>query len=125
MYDDDGGAAVEGGGFRVLVDRLWPRGITKERAAVDLWLKDVAPSTELRKAFHHEAALFDDFVRRYNEELESNPAVDELREVFRHHGNVVPCSIRQGPRTEPGRRTAGVPAGAPGVTAGGKTLVEA
>lgn len=88
VYDDGGGAAVEGE-FRVLVDRLWPRGITKERAAVDLWLKEVAPSTELRKAFHHDAALFDDFLRRYNEELEANPAVDELREVLRHHENVV------------------------------------
>ena len=88
VYDDGGSAAVEGE-FRVLVDRLWPRGVTKDRAAVDLWLKEVAPSTELRKAFHHEAALFEDFARRYNEELESNPAVDELREVLRHHPQVV------------------------------------
>ncbi len=86
---DDGGSPAASGEFRVLVDRLWPRGVTKERAAVDLWLKEVAPSTELRKSFHHEAELFDDFVRRYRAELEENPAADELREVFRKHDNVV------------------------------------
>ena len=48
-------------GFRVLVDRLWPRGLTKERAAVDLWLKDVAPSTELRQWFGHDRARWKEF----------------------------------------------------------------
>ncbi|HEY8295293.1 MAG TPA: DUF488 family protein [Micrococcaceae bacterium] len=86
---DDGGSPAASGEFRVLVDRLWPRGVTKERAAVELWLKEVAPSTELRKSFHHEAALFADFEHRYRAELEDNPAVDELREVLRHHEDVV------------------------------------
>lgn len=72
-------------GLRVLVDRLWPRGLTKERAAVDVWLKDVAPSTELRRWFHHEAPLFDEFARRYRAELAQNPALDRLREVVAAH----------------------------------------
>lgn len=57
-------------GFRVLVERLWPRGLTKERAAVNLWLKDVAPSPELRKWFSHDAAKWEEFRRRYWRELE-------------------------------------------------------
>jgi len=56
-------------GFRVLVDRLWPRGLTKAKAAVDLWLKDVAPSTELRKWFRHEPAKWKEFQARYKKEL--------------------------------------------------------
>ena len=56
-------------GLRVLVDRLWPRGLTKERTAVDLWLKDVAPSTELRKWFGHDPAKWKDFQARYRQEL--------------------------------------------------------
>ena len=59
-------------GKRILVDRLWPRGLTKEKAKVDLWLKDVAPSTELRKWFAHDAAKWAEFQRRYREELKRN-----------------------------------------------------
>ena len=59
-------------GTRILVDRLWPRGLTKEKAKVDLWLKDVAPSTELRKWFAHDAAKWAEFQRRYHEELKRN-----------------------------------------------------
>jgi uncharacterized protein YeaO (DUF488 family) len=61
-------------GFRILVDRLWPRGLTKERAAVDLWLKDVAPSTELRKWFGHDPARWKQFQARYRRELARNKA---------------------------------------------------
>ena len=85
VYDD---AAVEDG-FRVLVDRLWPRGLSRERARIDLWLKDVAPSTELRRWFHHEAPLFDEFTARYEAELDANTeAVDRLRELGRTHPTV-------------------------------------
>jgi uncharacterized protein YeaO (DUF488 family) len=56
-------------GLRVLVDRLWPRGLTKERAAVDLWLKDVAPSPELRKWFGHDPARWEQFEERYRQDL--------------------------------------------------------
>lgn len=57
------------GGTRVLVDRLWPRGVKKERAAIDVWCKQVAPSTELRKWYGHDPARFEEFARRYRDEL--------------------------------------------------------
>lgn len=67
-------------GFRVLVERLWPRGVSRDRLALDLWLKDVAPSTELRKWFAHDPAKWAEFQRRYRAELEQNPdPVDLLR----------------------------------------------
>jgi len=56
-------------GFRVLVDRLWPRGMTKEKARVDLWMKEIAPTTELRKWFGHDLKRWPGFVDRYQEEL--------------------------------------------------------
>jgi len=59
-------------GTRILVDRLWPRGLTKERACVDVWLKDIAPSTELRKWFGHDPAKWEQFRERYHRELEAN-----------------------------------------------------
>jgi uncharacterized protein YeaO (DUF488 family) len=69
-------------GTRVLVDRLWPRGLTKEAAHVDVWLKDVAPSNELRRWYNHEPERFAEFRTRYLTELaqpEHAPALDELR----------------------------------------------
>jgi len=59
-------------GIRILVDRLWPRGLTKEKAAVHLWLKDIAPSTELRKWFAHDPAKWKEFKKRYQTELKHN-----------------------------------------------------
>jgi len=71
-------------GTRVLVDRLWARGLTKEKAALDLWLKDIAPSTELRKWFSHDPAKWEEFQKRYRAELETNDAaVARLREELR------------------------------------------
>ncbi|MFC8302555.1 DUF488 domain-containing protein [Specibacter sp. NPDC057265] len=67
------------GEYRVLVDRLWPRGIGKDK--VDLWLKEIAPSTEVRKAFGHRPENFAAFVQRYTAELEHNPAVAQLRHL--------------------------------------------
>jgi uncharacterized protein YeaO (DUF488 family) len=68
-------------GLRVLVERLWPRGLSKERAAVDLWLKDVAPSPELRKWFGHDPARWEQFQERYRRELlEKKDAVRQLRQ---------------------------------------------
>ena len=67
-------------GTRVLVDRLWPRGLTKERAAVDLWLRGVAPSPELRGWFGHDPAKWEEFQKRYRAELQRNQeAVADLR----------------------------------------------
>lgn len=60
-------------GKRILVDRLWPRGLTKEKAKVDLWLKEIAPSTELRKWFAHDPAKWTEFEKRYKAELRHNP----------------------------------------------------
>ena len=65
-------------GTRILVDRLWPRGLTKEKAHVDLWLKDVAPSTELRKWFAHDPSKWPEFETRYRAELKQNPAQLDL-----------------------------------------------
>src|SRR5580698_5358479 len=59
-------------GKRVLVDRLWPRGLTKEKAGVDLWLKEIAPSTELRTWFDHDPAKWEEFKKRYTRELHAN-----------------------------------------------------
>jgi uncharacterized protein YeaO (DUF488 family) len=60
-------------GVRILVDRLWPRGLTKEKAHVDLWLKEVAPSTALRKWYGHDPARWPEFRKRYLAELKKNP----------------------------------------------------
>ena len=59
-------------GTRILVDRLWPRGLTKEKASVDLWLKAIAPSTELRKWFGHDSSKWEEFKERYLSELKGN-----------------------------------------------------
>ena len=73
-----------GDGTRVLVDRIWPRGLAKAGAQVDEWARDVAPSTELRKWYGHEPARFEEFRRRYTAELnqpEPRAALDRLRSV--------------------------------------------
>jgi len=59
-------------GIRILVDRLWPRGLTKEKASIDLWLKDIAPSTQLRKWFNHDPEKWNEFKKRYLAELHEN-----------------------------------------------------
>jgi len=67
-------------GKRILVDRLWPRGIRKDEAAIDEWLKDIAPSTELRKSFGHDPAKWPQFKARYTKELQDHAGIiDELR----------------------------------------------
>ena len=69
-------------GYRILVDRIWPRGITKERAHLDEWDKEVAPSTELRKWFHHSEQKFEEFEKLYREELKSKPEeLNKIREI--------------------------------------------
>lgn len=73
-------------GVRVLVDRLWPRGLTKERAAVNLWLKDLAPSTELRRWFDHDPAKWKPFQVRYRKELrEKKDLLKMLNEESKEH----------------------------------------
>lgn len=75
-------------GSRILVERLWPRGLTKERAAVDLWLKDVAPSPELRKWFGHDPARWEQFQKRYWKELEGKQDAVELLKQKDEQGTV-------------------------------------
>ncbi|MCX8071246.1 MAG: DUF488 domain-containing protein [Candidatus Binatia bacterium] len=76
-------------GFRVLVDRLWPRGLKKETARIDLWLKDIGPSDALRKWFGHNPERFATFNERYRKELKVNPAtLGQLLEVVRQHSVV-------------------------------------
>jgi len=72
-------------GYRILVDRLCPRGISKEKAKIDLWLKEVAPSNELRKWFGHDPERFNEFTERYKAELQASGALEELRHVIQEH----------------------------------------
>ena len=67
--------AVESDGFRVLVDRLWPRGVSKAEAKLDLWLREISPSTALRTWFNHEPARWEEFQRRYRAELKAKGAL--------------------------------------------------
>ena len=78
IYDPD-----TGGSTRILVDRLWPRGISKERAELDLWLRDVAPSNELRKWYNHDPEKTAEFQRRYREELQAPEQAAAFAELQR------------------------------------------
>jgi uncharacterized protein YeaO (DUF488 family) len=69
-------------GFRILVDRLWPRGVSKERLAADAWAKDLAPSTALRKWFGHDPEKWAEFRKRYREELTQTHASERVRELL-------------------------------------------
>jgi len=74
-------APGEEDGTRVLVDRLWPRGVSKEAAAVDWWARELAPSDQLRRWFGHDPARFEAFAQRYREELRGSEALAELRRL--------------------------------------------
>jgi uncharacterized protein YeaO (DUF488 family) len=76
-------------GYRVLVDRLWPRGLSRAVAAIDLWLRDVAPSTELRKWYGHDVERWPEFADRYRQELDGHgESLDTLLDIERRHGTV-------------------------------------
>ncbi|GAA4376453.1 DUF488 domain-containing protein [Agromyces bauzanensis] len=75
-------------GYRVLVDRLWPRGVRKERAELDEWAKDVSPSPDLRTEWHHHRERFDEFAARYREELDRNAAAEALLGLGAEHDRV-------------------------------------
>ena len=80
VYDEPS----EDDGSRILVERLWPRGMTKDRAAIDLWLREIAPSPELRRWFGHDPAKWGEFQRRYRAELDANDGpVRTLRDWIR------------------------------------------
>lgn len=84
IYEDP----ADDDGCRVLVDRLWPRGVTKERAGLELWLKEIAPSPPLRQEFAHMQERFADFRAQYEDELEDNPAVEQLLDLAARHKRV-------------------------------------
>jgi uncharacterized protein YeaO (DUF488 family) len=79
-------------GTRVLVDRLWPRGLTRERARLDQWCRDIAPTAELRKWYAHDRALFEEFSRRYRAELQS-PAAEAILDRFRTLAREAPLTL--------------------------------
>jgi len=71
-------------GARILVDRLWPRGVSRDKAALDAWMKDLAPSSELRTWFHKDRSRFEEFARRYRAELESQDLSEALADLRSH-----------------------------------------
>lgn len=76
-------------GKRILVDRLWPRGLTKEKAHLDLWLKDIAPSAELRKWFGHDPKKWQEFIKRYRTEIHNNKELlDQLKSLIKEHKKI-------------------------------------
>lgn len=77
--------AEKNDGQRILVERLWPRGISKEDAKIDVWLKEIAPSTQLRQWYNHEIDKWPEFKRKYTEELKANQTtVDELKQLLKN-----------------------------------------
>ena len=110
-----------GDGYRVLVDRLWPRGMTKEAAALDLWAKDLAPSPDLRKEFNHQPERFAEFTHHYLGELAKNPAVAAFRAELKrrkvtllygahdranNHALVLAEFLRKGEKSTPAKKPA-------------------
>jgi uncharacterized protein YeaO (DUF488 family) len=91
--------AATGDGFRVLVDRLWPRGLTKEKAHVDLWLKEIAPSDSLRRLVHKDPTKWDDFVARYARELAQEPAKTAAA-TLRERARAKPVTLLYAARNE-------------------------
>ena len=83
-------------GQRILVDRLWPRGVAKAEAHIDLWLKEVAPSADLRRWFGHKPERWAEFQKRYLAELKDNPAFEDLRRLARGK----PTTLLYGARDE-------------------------
>ena len=75
-------------GFRVLIDRLWPRGIKKEKAHYDEWIQSVAPSTSLRKWFAHDPAKWNAFREKYKAELHQTGAISELKSILEKHSRI-------------------------------------
>lgn len=76
-------------GYRILIDRLWPRGISKESAHIDLWMKEIAPSSELRKWFNHDTQKWDEFSKRYTKELiKKGQMILDIKKLEKEHKTV-------------------------------------
>lgn len=84
IYDEP----AKSDGYRVLVDRLWPRGVSKEKAALDEWIKEVGPTDDLRKWFGHQPERYKEFKTKYQKELDSNLALKKLKDIVTKHKNV-------------------------------------
>ena len=82
-------------GQRVLVDRVWPRGVRKDDPRVGIWRKDVAPSKDLREWYHHRSERFDEFASRYKAELRDSPALKDLRELAQHGTTTLVTATRE------------------------------
>jgi uncharacterized protein YeaO (DUF488 family) len=81
---------AEEDGFRILVDRLWPRGAQKEKAKIDLWLKEIAPSDDLRKWFAHDPQKWEEFKKKYAKELATKQGLlNEIRQIEKEKGTVI------------------------------------
>lgn len=93
------GPAAKEDGFRVLVDRLWPRGLTKEKARLDLWLKEISPSDALRHLVHNDPAKWDEFVTAYGRELAQEPAKTVAADL-RKRARSEPVTLLYGARNE-------------------------
>ncbi|MGB9728850.1 MAG: DUF488 domain-containing protein [Thermoprotei archaeon] len=78
----------EDDGYRILVDRLWPRGLSKKKSKIDLWLRDIAPSNDLRKWFSHDPAKWNEFKKRYIKELENNSSLQKLIEIIKQKNSI-------------------------------------
>jgi uncharacterized protein YeaO (DUF488 family) len=76
-------------GIRILVDRLWPRGLSKNKAKVDVWLKEIAPSNKLRNWFHHDPAKWEEFIKQYAVELRANKEVVNKLKALTHRQKVI------------------------------------
>ncbi|HHY00590.1 MAG TPA: DUF488 domain-containing protein [Methanothermobacter sp.] len=76
-------------GFRILIDRLWPRGLSKEKLKIDLWLKEIAPSNELRKSFGHDPQKWEEFQSQYADELkEKTDQLEQIKKIEEKEGNL-------------------------------------
>jgi uncharacterized protein YeaO (DUF488 family) len=96
IYD----APSAGDGFRILVDRLWPRGVSKERANLGEWLKEIAPSAELRIWYGHDPEKFSEFEEKYKAELSTNPAVAMLLDLVAKHKIITLLYAAKSPMNE-------------------------
>lgn len=94
IYESNSESSQENNGIRILVDRLWPRGISKEKANIDLWAKDIAPSTELRKWFNHDESKFIEFKEKYLEELNSNDYAINFKQEYKNKNIVLLYSAK-------------------------------
>jgi uncharacterized protein YeaO (DUF488 family) len=91
VYDD----VSPDDGQRVLVDRVWPRGVRKDDPRVGIWRKDVAPSKDLREWYHHRSERFDEFASRYKAELRDSPALEDLRELAKNGTTTLVTATRE------------------------------